>query len=63
MLVYGDNDPLVTPECSRALVDQVGSRDIEQALVPGGHMGILAGSAAPSAIWPQVADWLERRSS
>ena len=62
MLIHGDNDPLVTPECSRALVKQVGSHDIEQALVPGGHMGILAGSAAPTAVWPMVADWLARRS-
>ena len=62
MLVYGDNDPLVTPECSRALVDQVSSLEIEQALVPGGHMGILAGSAAPTHIWPKVVEWLAKHS-
>ncbi len=62
MMVYGDNDPLATPEACRALVNHVSSEDVEQVLAPGGHMGILSGSSAPERIWPQVADWLARRS-
>lgn len=62
MMVYGDNDPLATPEACRALVNHVSSNDIEQLLAPGGHMGILSGSSAPEKIWPKVADWLARRS-
>jgi len=62
MMVYGDNDPLATAEACRALVEHVSSREVEQLLGPGGHMGILSGSKAPTHIWPKVADWLAGRS-
>ncbi|TVP61345.1 MAG: alpha/beta fold hydrolase [Halomonadaceae bacterium] len=62
LLVYGDNDPIVTAECSLPLLDHLSSTDKTALKVPGGHMGILAGSKAPEHIWPQVADWLAERS-
>ena len=63
LLVYGENDPIVTEDCSKALLDHVSSRDITTMTVPGGHMGILSGSKAPEHIWPRVADWLAERSA
>ncbi|MDX1589464.1 MAG: alpha/beta fold hydrolase [Oleiphilaceae bacterium] len=62
MLLYGDNDPIVTAECSLPLMERVGSEDRTAVEVPGGHMGILSGSRAPEHIWPRVADWLAARS-
>ncbi len=63
LLVTGRNDPIVTEQCSLPILDLVRSEDKTHLRVPGGHMAILGGSGAPKAIWPQVADWLEARSS
>lgn len=63
LLVCGNNDPIVTPKCSLAMLQQVSSQDHQVLKVPGGHMGILSGSKAPEQIWPQVADWLAERST
>jgi len=62
LLVTGRNDPIVTEQCSRPVLDLVSSADKEHLRVPGGHMAILGGSGAPKTIWPDVADWLARRS-
>jgi len=62
LLVCGRNDPIVTHECSEAMLPLLGSSDQTVLDVPGGHMGILSGSAAPREIWPRVADWLADRS-
>lgn len=62
LLVCGRNDPIVTHDCSVAMLPLVGSADQTVLDVPGGHMGILSGSAAPHEIWPRVADWLADRS-
>lgn len=62
LLICGRNDPIVTHQCSVAMLPLVGSREKTVLDVPGGHMGILSGSAAPRAIWPRVADWLAERS-
>lgn len=63
LLVTGRNDPIVTEQCSLPILGLVRSEDKTHLRVPGGHMAILGGSGAPKAIWPQVADWLEARSS
>lgn len=62
LLVCGKNDPIVTRDCSVALLRHVSSPDHQVLDVAGGHMAILSGSKAPSQIWPQVADWLAERS-
>lgn len=62
LLVCGRNDPIVTRECSVAMLKHVRSWDHQVLDVAGGHMAILSGSKAPSQIWPQVADWLAERS-
>jgi polyhydroxyalkanoate synthase subunit PhaC len=63
LLVTGRNDPIVTEQCSLPILNLASSEDKTHLRVPGGHMAILGGSGAPKAIWPQVADWLEARSS
>jgi len=63
LLVCGDNDPIVTRDNSVALLDVVQSTDTQILDVSGGHLGILSGSSAPTNIWPNVSDWLSKRSN
>ncbi len=60
--VVGKTDIIVTKDCAARLEALVSSSDKTLIEVPGGHMGILGGSVGPEHIWPQVADWLEKRS-
>jgi polyhydroxyalkanoate synthase len=41
---------------------KVSSKDKELYSVPGGHIGIMAGSGANKRTWPKMDDWLSRRS-
>jgi polyhydroxyalkanoate synthase len=45
------------------LIDLVASDDVTHLDRPGGHIGLMAGSKARTEIWPQIADWLQDRSS
>lgn len=60
--VVGQQDPIVTPDCSLRLLEQINSTDITVKRVKGGHMGILGGSNAPEQSWFELADWLAARS-
>jgi polyhydroxyalkanoate synthase len=63
LLVFaGRSDQIAPVAAVRALLDAVGSKDKNFALVPGGHMGIFAGSTAPDHVWQPAADWLAARS-
>lgn len=62
LMICGRNDPIVTRDCSLAALNFVKSTDRKVMDVPGGHMGILAGSQAPTQIWPHVVEWLAERS-
>ena len=53
----------ITPPCqSETLPDRVSSVDKETFRVPGGHIGIMAGSAAHKRTWPHIDNWLAPRS-
>lgn len=54
----GKTDTVVRPAAVRELLAAVGSDDKQVLLVPGGHMGVFAGSAAPAAVWAPMATWL-----
>ncbi|MDD3761729.1 MAG: alpha/beta fold hydrolase [Nevskiales bacterium] len=58
LMVIGDKDPIITPQASRRLIELMAHADCEMIEVPGGHMSIVSGSAAPTEIWPRVAAWL-----
>lgn len=62
LALAGDSDTMVTPAAARRVMDLVSSEDKTFRVVPGGHMGILAGSQAPQASWVELADWLAERS-
>src|SRR6266542_3276522 len=53
----------ITPPCqSEAIMDLVSSKDKELFHIPGGHIGIMAGSAAHRNTWPHIDAWLRPRS-
>jgi polyhydroxyalkanoate synthase len=56
-------DDHITPACqSEGLPDKVGSTDKTVLRVPGGHIGIMAGSGAVKTTWPKIDAWLGARS-
>ena len=53
----------ITPPCqSETILGKVSSRDKEAYRIPGGHIGIMAGSSAQRTTWPHIAAWLKSRS-
>ena len=53
----------ITPPCqSETILAKVSSRDKEAYHIPGGHIGIMAGSSAQRTTWPHIAEWLDTRS-
>ena len=42
--------------------DLIASEDVEHFDRPGGHIGLVAGSAARKELWPSIAEWLAERS-
>jgi polyhydroxyalkanoate synthase len=60
VIAEGDH---ITPPCqSEAILRTVSSQDTEVYRVPGGHIGIMAGSAAHKQTWPHIEGWLAARS-
>jgi polyhydroxyalkanoate synthase len=60
-VIAGDDH--ITPPCqSETLPDKVSSTDKEIFRVPGGHIGIMAGSQAAKRTWPYLDKWLGARS-
>lgn len=53
----------ITPPCqSESIVGKISSTDKEVYHIPGGHIGIMAGSSAHRTTWPHIATWLKSRS-
>jgi len=61
-VVGAKEDYIAPPECVRALIDSVGSRDKEYVELPGGHISLIAGRGAAVHCWPKVSGWLAPRS-
>lgn len=53
----------ITPPCqSEGVMDLFGSADKQLLKIPGGHIGMMAGSGAQKRVWPQIDAWLGERS-
>jgi polyhydroxyalkanoate synthase subunit PhaC len=53
----------ITPPCqSEGVMDRFGSADKTLLKIPGGHIGMMAGSGAQKRVWPQIDEWLSGRS-
>lgn len=60
--VIADKDHIV-PTCqSTSVMERVGSPDKQLMVMPGGHIGMMAGSGARKRVWPQIDAWLAARS-
>jgi polyhydroxyalkanoate synthase len=60
VIAEGDH---ITPPCqSEAILSKISSTDTEIFRVPGGHIGIMAGSGAQKQTWPHIDAWLAARS-
>jgi polyhydroxyalkanoate synthase len=60
VIAEGDH---ITPPCqSEAILSKISSGDTEIFRVPGGHIGIMAGSGAQKMTWPHIDQWLAVRS-
>lgn len=63
MNVIAEADHISPPCQSEAIMDKFGSQDKELYRIPGGHIGIMAGSAASKRTWPHIDAWLGKRSA
>lgn len=61
--VIGEDDHITPPCQSERILEMVGSTDKELLRLPGGHIGLMAGSAAYKVAWPRIDAWLSRRSA
>lgn len=60
VIAEGDH---ITPPCqSQTIQSKVSSKDKELFRIPGGHIGIMAGSGASKHTWPHIDAWLAPRS-
>jgi len=61
VIAEGDH---ITPPCqSEAILHKVSSTDKQVYRIPGGHIGIMAGSSAHRITWPHIEAWLGARSN
>jgi polyhydroxyalkanoate synthase len=62
LVVTADKDHIAPLSGTTPIFDLISSRDVTHMARPGGHIGLIAGSAARKVIWPEMADWLRERS-
>jgi polyhydroxyalkanoate synthase len=62
LVVTAAADHIAPREGTMPIFDLVSSEDITHFDRPGGHIGLIAGSAARREIWPDLAAWLDERS-
>jgi polyhydroxyalkanoate synthase len=55
-------DHIVPPTQTEGIMAKIGSKDKELLRIPGGHIGMMAGSGAIKRTWPQIDAWLASRS-
>jgi polyhydroxyalkanoate synthase len=56
--VAASADAIAPRPTTRAIVNLVGSKDVEEIVLEGGHVGIVVGRAASRQLWPRVTGWL-----
>lgn len=62
LVVTAGADHIAPRPGTMPLLDLVSSHDVTHLDRPGGHIGLMAGSAARREIWPDIVDWLAPRS-
>ena len=62
LVVTAGADHIAPRAGTMPIFDLISSEDVEHIDRPGGHIGLVAGSAARTEIWPHIAEWLAERS-
>ncbi len=62
LVVTAGADHIAPRAGTMPIFDLVASEDVTHIDRPGGHIGLIAGSAARKQIWPDIATWLAERS-
>lgn len=62
LVMAGENDHLVLPPQSEAIMNYVGSEDKTYMVHPVGHGGLVFGNYAQTESYPVISDWLAQRS-
>ena len=62
LIVTAERDVVVPPGCTRPLAGMLGSSDVEELRVPGGHVGLIVGRRGSQVAFPRILDWLEGHS-
>jgi polyhydroxyalkanoate synthase len=63
LVVTAADDHIAPREGTMPIFDGVASADVTHFDRPGGHIGLVAGSAARKELWPELAGWLAERSA
>jgi polyhydroxyalkanoate synthase subunit PhaC len=61
--LLAQDDHIIPYESSRQMVQLVGSGDKQEAIIKGGHVGLVAGRGAQTRMWPTLNGWLAGRST
>lgn len=56
-------DTIAPRPTTEVVLEKVASRDRQEILVDGGHVGIVVGRTAKTELWPRVSEWLARHDS
>jgi putative long chain acyl-CoA synthase len=57
----GATDTIGHPDSVRAIRRAAPKADVYEVTLPGGHFGLVVGSAASTLTWPAVAEWVQWR--
>lgn len=60
--IVGTNDDLVPPDSSKYVMCEIPSSDKELIEYPTGHVGLCISKKAHEELWPQVVNWIGKRS-
>ncbi len=60
--VAAAEDEIAPRSTTSAIMCLTSSVDAQEIILKGGHVGVVVGRAARTALWPQVTDWLAARS-
>jgi polyhydroxyalkanoate synthase len=58
LVITASGDHIAPRDGTMPLFDLIGSCDVTHFDRPGGHIGLVAGSAAKRELWPDIAAWL-----
>lgn len=62
LVLAGENDHIVLPHQTKAILELSSSQDKEFHLFPVGHGGLVFGSVAKKQVYPTISNWLAARS-